>query len=236
MLRRVFLCLFLVFWGGLGFSADIALDHALALIEEGRTTLDPSALDAARVEVVRLTQASPSNATYVYELARVDFYIVDSDTARHEKKPASEALELAIGEAQRAIALDGKFAEAHSLLGDLYGVKISLGGAFTGARYGPKIISENKIAEGLNPNSAVVCASLGRQYLLTPKIFGGDQEKALEYFRKATQLAPSNDENFVWLGIGLRKHGDAAGAEKAFQMALQLNPRSVFAKDSRAAK
>jgi len=134
MLRRVFLCLFLVFWGGLGFSADIALDHALALIEEGRTTLDPSALDAARVEVARLTQASPSNATYVYELARVDFYIVDSDTARHEKKPASEALELAIGEAQRAIALDGKFAEAHSLLGDLYGVKISLGGAFTGAR------------------------------------------------------------------------------------------------------
>ncbi len=232
--KSVFLLLFS--FCGLGFAVDAGLDHALALIEEGRTTLDPGSLRAARAEVLRLTQANPSNAEYAYQLARVDFYIVDGQTSRHEKKEAGQTLELAIGEVQHAIALDEKLAEAHSLLGDLYGVKISLGGAFTGAKYGPKIISENKIAEGLNPNSAVVCASMGRQYLLTPKIFGGDQEKALIYFRKAAQLASSNDENFVWLGIALRKHGDTAEADKAFQMALQLNPRSVFAKDSMAAK
>jgi Flp pilus assembly protein TadD len=61
-------------------------------------------------------------------------------------------------------------------------------------------------------------------------MFGGDVDKAIASFRQATQLDPKSDEAYVWLAIALRKKGDAAGAEQALQQALQLNPRSAFAK------
>jgi Flp pilus assembly protein TadD len=63
-------------------------------------------------------------------------------------------------------------------------------------------------------------------------MFGGDVAKAIENFRKSIQLDLKSDETFVWLGIALRKKGDAAGAEQAFKDALVLNPRSVFAKQT----
>jgi Tfp pilus assembly protein PilF len=61
-------------------------------------------------------------------------------------------------------------------------------------------------------------------------MFGGDVAKAIENFLKATQLDPNSDENFVWLAIAYRKGGDAPNSEKALRQAMQLNPRSPFAK------
>jgi len=61
-------------------------------------------------------------------------------------------------------------------------------------------------------------------------MFGGDIDKAVENFRKATQLDPSSDEDFVWLAVAYRKSGDSASAEKALQQAMLRNPRSAFAK------
>jgi hypothetical protein len=53
--------------------------------------------------------------------------------------------------------------------------------------------------------------ALGRQYLNAP--FGGDVDKAIENFRKSTELDPNSDETFVWLAMALRKKGDMAGAK-----------------------
>jgi len=39
--------------------------------------------------------------------------------------------------------------------------------------------------------------------------------KAIADFRKATQLDPKSDENFVWLALALRKKGDNASADQA---------------------
>ena len=61
-------------------------------------------------------------------------------------------------------------------------------------------------------------------------MFGGDVDKAIASFRKATQLDPKSDEAYVWLAIALRKKGDAAGEQEALREALRLNPRSAFAK------
>jgi len=134
---------------------------------------------------------------------------------------------------QQSLKLNEKSADAHSLLADLYGRKISFGvGMFAGPKFGPKIKAENQRAQELDGNNPRVFASLGRQYLNAPKMFGGDVDKAIESFRKSIQIDPKSDEAFVWLGIALRKEGDAAGAEQAFQDALRLNPRSVFAKQT----
>lgn len=100
---------------------------------------------------------------------------------------------------------------------------------FAGPKYGPRVQAENQRALDLDPNSALAFASRGRQYLETPKMFGGDVDKAIGDFHKATQLDPKSDETFVWLAIALHKKGDNVGADEALREALRLNPRSVFA-------
>jgi tetratricopeptide (TPR) repeat protein len=166
----------------------------------------------------------------------VDWYFIDSYENRHDKKSAEQALQDAIVAVQRAIGLNDKSADAHSLLGDLYGRKIGFGGMLNGPRYGPKAGAEKNKALALDARNPRVYAGLGRGYLETPRMFGGDLDKAIDNFRRATQLDPSFDENFVWLALAYRKKGDTANADKALQEALRLNPRSLFAKRTQSGR
>jgi tetratricopeptide (TPR) repeat protein len=216
---------------------DPALEQGLQLLEEGRTTLEDNALAHARDYFTKLTQQHSDSGVYFYELARVNAYRCEASAAHADKKKAESALDEAIANVQQSLKLNEKSADPHSLLADLYGRKISFGiGMFAGPKFGPKIQAENKRAQELDGNNPRVFASLGRQYLNAPKMFGGDVDRAIESFRKSTQVDPNFDETFVWLGIALRKKSDAAGAEQAFQEALRLNPRSVFTKQTAAKK
>jgi len=67
-------------------------------------------------------------------------------------------------------------------------------------------------------------------------MFGGDNDKAIENFRKSTELDSKSDETYVWLAMALRKKGDATDADRALQTALKLNPQSVFAQNTAAKK
>ena len=207
-----------------------SLDSGLRLLEEGRTTLEEKPLAEAKSFFTQQVEQDRTNAELVFQLARVNSYLVEAYAIRNDKKAAGRALDDAIDSVQRALVLNDKLAEAHALLADLYGRKIELGAFMGGPRFGPKVDAENREALALAPNSAQVNASLGRQYLFAPKMFGGDLQKAIQAFRKATQLNPTFDENYVWLAIALRKAGDANGADKALTDDLRLNPRSAFAR------
>jgi len=214
-------------------GSDPEMEQGLHLLEEGRTTLNDSVLAQSRDFFTKLTQQHPDNALYFYQLARVNFYRCEAYATHGDKKNAERALDTAIENAQLSIQLNEKSADMHSLLGDLYGRKISFGiGMFAGPKFGPKAQAENKRALELDANNPRVFASWGREYMNAPKMFGGDLDKAIESFRKSTQLDPNLDETYVWLAIALRKKGDAAGADQALQQALKLNPRSVFAQQT----
>ena len=208
----------------------VSLDPGSRLIEEGRTTLEEKPLVEAKSWFTQQVERDRTNAELVFQLARVNSYLVEAYVINNDKNSARRALEDAIDFAQRALVLNDKSAEAHALLADLYGRKIQLGAFMGGPRFGPKVDAENKRAVALAPDNAQVNASLGRQYLFAPKMFGGDIQRAIESFRKATQLSPTLDENYVWLAIALRKSGDSSGADKALAEALRLNPRSAFAR------
>jgi tetratricopeptide (TPR) repeat protein len=214
--------------------AHAQLDPQLAqTIEHARTSLDPDALNHARELALAQTKQHPDNADAFYQLARVNSYRTDAYTMLHAKKDAEHALDEAIDNLQQSLKLNEKSSDAHSLLADCYGRKIGLGTPmFTGPKFGPKIDAENRRALELDPNNPRAYASHGRQYFEAPKMFGGDLDKAIESFRKSTQLDPKSDETFVWLAMALRKKGDAAGAQQAIQQALTLNPESVFAKQN----
>jgi tetratricopeptide (TPR) repeat protein len=214
-------------------GADPQLDEGLKLLEEGRTTLEDTALSRAQDFFSKLTRQHPESPAYFYELARVDSYLSSAWTVHGDKKKAERALDEAMASVQQSLQLNEKSADAHSLLADLYGRKIRFGvGRFAEPKYGPKVQAENKRALELDANNPRVSASLGRQYLEAPHMFGGDLDKAIESFRKSTQLDPRSDETLVWLAIALRKKSDTVGAEQALQEALKLNPRSAFAKST----
>jgi tetratricopeptide (TPR) repeat protein len=223
----------LVFSAGLLGQEQSADQQFAEALERGRTSLDLATITKARDLAAAQTQQHPQDPAAFYQLARANSYRSQAYTMRHDKKNAEQALDEAIENLQQSIKLNEKSADAHSLLADCYGRKIGLGTPmFTGPKYGPKVQAENHRALELDPNNARAYASLGRQYLEAPKMFGGDLEKAIESFRKSTQFDPASDETFVWLAIALRKKGDVTGAEQAMREALRLNPESVFAKQN----
>lgn len=205
-------------------------NEGLRLVEEGRTTLEERSLGIARDYWSQQTQKHANDSLAWYQLARVNYYLCEARVAGGEKKSGEDALDVAITSVQQSIRLNEHSADAHALLADLYGRKISLGSFIAGMKYGPKVGDENKRAMELDSNSPRVRASLGRQYLMAPRTFGGDVEKAIENLREATRLDPRDDEAFVWLAMAYRKKGAEADANRAIQEALRLNPRSQFAK------
>jgi tetratricopeptide (TPR) repeat protein len=198
-------------------------------LEEGRSTLEERALTSARQAFEECIHLDGKNARCFYDLARTDSYLLKVADARHNKEVV-RWLDSAIENVKRSIDLNDQSSDAHALLADLYGSKISYGGAFAGMKYGPKANAETHRAFQLDANNPRAYTVIGRKYLYAPKIFGGDLDKAVESFRKATELEPHGDEAFVWLAIAFRKKGDTARAHAAIKEAVQLNERSVFAK------
>jgi tetratricopeptide (TPR) repeat protein len=234
--RRFFLwATFLVIWlvstpHSLRAQTDDPLD---ATLEPALRKHDASQLEAVRTQLEERIRQNPNDPRSEYQLARVHACLADVAEGGKDKKTASAAVDKAIEAVQRSIQLNDKSADAHSLLADLYGRKISLGnGMFAGPRFGPKVNEENKRAMALDDKDPRVWASLGRQYLMTPKTFGGDVPKAIDSFQKSLALDASNDGTWYWLAKAYEKQGDKTKAREALDHALKLNPENAVAQQA----
>ena len=207
-------------------------DPLAAPLESARRKRDPIQLESLRTQLQQRLSQNPNDAVGQYELATVESFLADVAEMRKDKKAAATAVDNAIEAVQRSIQLNEKSADSHSLLADLYGRKIGLGGGmFLGPRFGPKIGEENKRAMALDDKNPRVWASAGRQYLMAPKTFGGDVSKAIDSFKKSLALDPNQDETWVWLAKAYERQSDKANARDAIQHALQLNPESQRAQE-----
>jgi cytochrome c-type biogenesis protein CcmH/NrfG len=216
-------------------SVSAADDPLGAAVEAARKTHDEKQLQSVKTQLEQKIVQNPNDAGAYLYLARIQEYLLDVYEMRKDKRTAGEAVDKAIDAARRSIQLNDQSADAHSLLADLYGRKISLSNAmFAGPKFGPKIKEENAKAMALDDKNPRVWASLGRQYLMSPKMFGGDAAKAIESFQKSLALDSSQDETWVWLAKAFQKQGNNAKARDAAEHALRLNPRSRFAKDTAA--
>lgn len=208
-------------------------DPLAASIEAARRARDEPQLQSLKTQLEQRISQNPNDARSEYDLAVVQSYLIDVYESRKDKKAAGAALDQAIETVLRSIQLNDKSADAHSLLADLYGRKISLSNPmFAGPKFGPKADEENNRAMALDNKNPRVWAALGRKYLMTPKMFGGDVPKAIESFQKSLSLDPSQDETWVWLAKAYQKQGDKPKARDAIQHALQLNPQHAFAREA----
>lgn len=99
-----------------------------------------------------------------------------------------------------------------------------------GGSAGGKVIEK---ALRLDPKSANAHMALGRWYFFTPKIFGGNLNRALQAFEKALELAITDHERFlahIWLGQALLKKQDKPKAKAHFEQALAIYHNSGWAK------
>jgi cytochrome c-type biogenesis protein CcmH/NrfG len=211
-------------------SGSGADDSVSATVEAARKTHDEKQLQSLNAQLEQKIAQNPNDAGAYLDLARVQEYFLDVYEMRKDKRAATGAVDKALDAARRSIQLNDKSADAHCLLADLYGRKISLSNVmFAGPKFGPKIKEENAKALALDDKNPRVWASLGRQYLMAPKMFGGDVAKAIESFQKSLAINPAQDETWVWLGKAFQKQGDTGKAREAVQHALSLNPGSRFA-------
>ncbi len=215
---------------GLVSAAD---DPLAAALEAARKSHDEKQLQSVKTQVEQKLSQHTNNAGLYLDLARVQEYLADVYEMRKDKKAAAATVDKAIDAAQHSIQLNDKSADAHSLLADLYGRKISLGNPmFAGPKFGPKVKEENAKAMALDDKNPRVWASSGRQYLMTPKMFGGDVAKAIESLQKSLAIDPPQDETWVWLARAYKKQGDKAKAQDAINHALKLNPDSPWLKNA----
>lgn len=199
-------------------------------LEKGRTMLEEQTLTGAGGFFEECIRMDGRNARCYFDLALTESYLVRVKDAQHDRQSAERQLEAAILNVQSSIRFNDHSADAHALLADLYGSKIGFDGGFAAMRYGPKANDEIQRAFQLDANNPRALGVIGRKYLYSPKIFGGDIDRAIDSFRKATEFDPHNDEAYVWLAIAYRKKGDTVRAQSAVREALQLNGQSAFAK------
>jgi tetratricopeptide (TPR) repeat protein len=211
-----------------------AADDALAAaLESARKTRDEKQLTLLQTQLERQIAQNSNDAVLFLDLTIVRFYLLDVYEMRKDKKDAAADVDKAIEAALHSMLLNDKSADIHSLLADLYGRKIGLGNAmFAGPKFGPKVKEENAKAMALDDKNPRVWASLGRQYLMAPKIFGGDVGKAIESFQKPLAIDSAQDETWVWLARAFQKHGDKTKARDAIQHALTLNPDSPWVRST----
>src|SRR5580693_2838400 len=218
---------------GASFPLGATDDSFAPAIEAARKTRDEPQLQSLTTRLEESITRNAADAVTYFGLALVRSYLMDVYEMRKDKKAAAVAVDKAIEAVQHSIQLNDKSAGAHSLLADLYGRKIPLGNAMlAGPKFGPKVKEENTKAMALDDKSPHVWASLGRQYLLAPKMFGGDATKAIESFQKSLAIDPSQDETWVWLARAYEKQGDKTKSQGAIQHALALNPDSPWVKDA----
>jgi tetratricopeptide (TPR) repeat protein len=211
-------------------AAQNSSDPIAVALEAARRTHDETQLHAVATQVQQKIAANAADAMNYFLLAQVHSYLLDVYEWRKDKKNAGATMDKAIEAAQHSIQLNATSADAHSLLADLYGRKIGMGGMFAGPKFGPKVGEENKKAMALDDKNPRVWASQGRQYLMAPKMFGGDIAKAIESFQKSLTLDSARDETWVWLAKAYQKQSDKTKALDAVQHALQLNPQNQLAK------
>ncbi|MEE8481074.1 MAG: adenylate/guanylate cyclase domain-containing protein [Desulfobacterales bacterium] len=154
----------------------------------------------------------PEYAWAYYNLARTRTVDVWLGTSKSPKQSITKAMELL----QKAIVLDGTFAEPHAQLGWLYSM----------IRQHDKAVAEGERAVALNPNSAVSHMRYGK--ILT---FAGRYEESIPELKKAIRLNPIPPNMYLFsLGISYCWTGQYEEAITWCEKAVRREPNSMFAR------
>jgi tetratricopeptide (TPR) repeat protein len=236
-LLRWLLILFVVqFWPLARLSAE-AENLSTLLQKTDRLDDNDHFLEAITI-LKSLEKDDPTNVEILYRLSRVESDLVNDLPDNAKKKGLDYAVE-SMAYAKRAIEADPQNSEAHLAAGIAYGVMTDFVDDRTKLEYSKRIKDEAEKAIELNPNNDYAYLVLARWNFemtqLNPILKGmaellygqmppASQEKALEDFQKAIEIAPNKMIHHFSYGEALAKLGRKEEARAEYQKVLRLPP------------
>ena len=185
-----------------------------------------------------LEKSDPRNVEVLHRISRVDSDLVDDLPDDAKKKGYSYALE-SMAYAKRAIEADSRSSDAHLAAAIAYGVMTDFVDDRTKMEYSKVIKAEAEKAIELNPKNDYAYLVLARWNFemtqLNPFLKGiaellygqmppASQDKALEDFQKAIEIAPNKMIHHFCYGEALAKLGRKDEARAEYQKVLRLTP------------
>lgn len=217
-----------------------------ARLDQAVIRSDSAALRELRTVLRREAALLPArplggSALRAYTLAYVNSRLVpilpESRKAEQQKllEEAAEALRQSLQAAPRDVLRD---AEAHALLGAVYGAQLGLS-PWRALSLGPKIADTFRKAEELGPDNPRVFLQKGISLIFVPKALGGGAEAAERELRRAAALFAREPQakpwpnwgevdTLAWLGQARARQGDTAGARDLYRQALALAPGHIW--------
>ena len=185
-----------------------------------------------------LEKGDPRNVEILYRISRVESDLVDDLPDDAKKKGHDYAVE-SMAYAKRAIEADPQSSEAHLASAIAYGVMTDFVDDRTKMEYSKFIKDEAEKAIELDPKNDYAYLVLARwnfemtqlnpilkgmAELLFGQMPSASQEKALEDFEKAIEIAPNKMIHHFSYGEALAKLGRKEEARAEYQKVLRLPP------------
>jgi tetratricopeptide (TPR) repeat protein len=200
-------------------------------LDKLRDHQDRPGLDARATALQSAAEKTPNDATGWYRAAIAYAYVAEVAMETRDKNGAQRAAEVGAGDAEKAIALNGKVADYYRVLGTLCGQVIPANPLAGILSYGKRAKDALDKAIEMDPKSARAFVAHGVGYYYLPANFGGGPDNAIKDFRQALALDPKSAEAYLWMGIAMKKQHQNAQAREALAKSLQLDPDRAWTKD-----
>jgi tetratricopeptide (TPR) repeat protein len=203
-----------------------------------KAALDGAANDlkAIRLDLAqRIAAPGADEAALRYADAYAAYRLVNLPGVTDREK--ASLLDDAVAQLQAALKRNPKDAEAHALLGSVYGLQIAAAPLVRGMTLGPRANAALDRASEIDATNARVLLVQGVSAFNTPAMFGGGTDKAEQFLRRsldrfAGEPASKPWPNWgrfdahVWLGQVLLYKGNRSGARAEYDQARALAPNS----------
>jgi tetratricopeptide (TPR) repeat protein len=201
-------------------------DASIVTARKARDRGDVKTLQSEISNAEQKASVTKSFDDYI-RLALLQNWMCEAAESSNNRKLVKAAAEAGIAAAEMAVSVNPKSSQAHQLLADLLGQLAPnvMGG---GMKYGQRSTDEADTAINLDPRNAEAYVTRGISYLYTPEAFGGNKQKALEFFTKAAELDAHLDTPHIWLALFYLEAEKAGDALREINEARRLNPDRMF--------
>jgi tetratricopeptide (TPR) repeat protein len=200
-------------------------------LDKLRDRQDRPGLETHATALQAAAEKTPNDPNGWYRAAIAYSYVGEVAMELRDKNGAQRAAETGAGDAEKAIALNGKVADYYRVLGTLCGQVIPANPIAGIISYGKRAKEALDKAIEMDPRSSKAFLAHGVGYYYLPVNLGGGPENAMKDFRQAVALDPRSAEAWLWIGIALKKEHQNAQAREALTKSLQLDPDRMWAKD-----
>lgn len=227
-------------------EASSALAAGVAAFQEGYQTWDTGRLAAAAAALGQCATNQPDSGPAWYWLGVAEFHRTlalrgdpDAPTVSPQATAANHAAAQAL---EQLLQLDPAHAEAHAMLGTLYGLRIR-DNAWSGLRWGGRVNRHREQALRYGADNPRVCYLLGVCRLQTARR-PADLREALAALQKAERLFAAEADrpvgrlqprwgrasNLWFLGRTQEALGEREAAARSYRQALALQPANHLAR------